>query len=265
MKILKVLFNLFLNLRYGKNNLKTESELLKDGMKFAESMQRVERPEEGGIFTYQDYGKYPYPGFITPDDLEEMSVRKRIIPFALEITRKLLSKYIPKDPKEYSRPVREIYRVMSLAVERHKCTAPRDTFRNIRDIVCVLLERDDAYRPVAQDILPELDLEKIKMDEAEKWWFCAKPYYFGGKEQEEYWKRIQNERFEYEVAESQKTEEKLQEKSEKSLDMGQRVENIAKEIKPDLEALLKKHGINPDFNNPGEEQVDIKIRIKIPK
>jgi hypothetical protein len=264
-KIFKSTFNLFLNLRYGKNNLKAESELLKYNMKFAQDVSKVEKPEEGGIEAYNDYAKYPYPGFVTSEDLDQISKYKRFIPLGIEILNKFLSSYLPKDPKEYSRPVRELYRVLTLAEDRHQQFMPKRTFKMMKNIICLLLEKDDAYRPIMQDILPEIDMSKIRMDEREEYWFCAKPYDFGGIGQKAKWDKIRDERTEYEHAEIQKTEDRIQKRDEEMFKDEEKVRKLAVELKPDLEALLEKHGIKPDFNNIAEEQVDIKIRIKKPK
>lgn len=262
-KILKILFNWILRIKYGKS--KVGSAYMENSMDTFGKIGAIEKPEEGGIFTTKNYAKYPYPGFISSEDLESMSTVKRLIPLGVDIINKLLKPYRPTEPKLYSKPVRELYRVMMLAVDRHEHFMPKRFFGMVANIICTLLERDDAYRPIFQDIFPEIDMEKIKMDDLEEYWFCHKPYNFGGDKDKAKWDKIRKDRVEYEMSEQENLENKMQERMEVAVLKKERVREIASKIVPDLQAVLDKHGVRPDFNNPAEEQVDIPIRIKIPK
>jgi hypothetical protein len=67
-----------------------------------------------------------------------------------------------------SESVKEIYRVMSIAIEREhqgETGGMADKMKMIRDLVCMFLELDNAYRFRMQDILPEIDMNKIRMNE----------------------------------------------------------------------------------------------------
>jgi hypothetical protein len=253
----KRLFNLFLRLRYGKPEKSTAQSF--------EDLGQVTYPEEGGIDTYHQGSKYPFPGFISTDDLDKLAHWKRLVPLGVDFLQHQLRPFIPSDPKLYSKPVREIYRIFTLMMERHHDFGPRTTFQRIRDIVCILMERDDAYRFPIQDGLSELDLNQIKMDDRELYWACNKPYDFGGEANKENMVKIRQERFDYELAKAEELELDIQEGMEKQDLEKQKIHQIGKTLVPDLNAVLEKHGLKPDFSNPTEKQVDLKLTIKIPE
>lgn len=82
-------------------------------------------------------------------------------------------------PEKYCRFVREIYRVATLTID--KCNKPgqKEKMELFRNLGCMILELDNAYRFYAQDFFEELDFEKVKFtDEDRSYLNCRKDYKF---------------------------------------------------------------------------------------
>jgi hypothetical protein len=142
-----------------------EGKSVKDNAK----VEKVEFPKEGGTFTYLEGHPYPFPGFPEQRFVQKTALIKALIP-ALCRGAKYLINSDKIDPKRYSRPVREIYRLFNLLIEREKDQGNKDKWTQIRDVVCYILEFDNAYRFRLQDVLKEINLDEIKPDEATKYY-----------------------------------------------------------------------------------------------
>ena len=159
--------------------------------KKSEGIAYVEQPPEGGIMTYFSGHKIPFPGLPDSEKVAQVSVIKGMIPMGIEWLHKSISEYLPKDPKLYCRFGREIYRLFNLLAERERGHYKKEKFiddgkirwEKIRDIICVLLEYDDFYRFVAQDVLSEIKIEEVKMHEEDMYWARFKNYNFKGEEE----------------------------------------------------------------------------------
>lgn len=148
-------------------------------------------PAEGGIKTYFPNLKYPFPGFPDNRIVKKVALAKRIIPFGIKWIHKQIEPFIPKNPNLYSKPVREIYRLFSIAVDRDTRANVKGKMSKLRDIACVFAEYDDAYRFIFQDVAPEAKLKEFELTDADKWWFMKKLYNFKGKE--EFRKKVEKE------------------------------------------------------------------------
>jgi len=199
-----------LTIDQGKSHTFSKSES-------AGPLKKVVIPKGGGIDTYIGGVKYPYPGYPDRITLEIICIAKRSTLtlmrffasllkkrniFKLFLFRKEIMNFIPKwlkfltwiiskhrlRPQFYSHSVREIYRVLTLLSEREKLgggpESNKGKWLQIRDLVCMVLEFDDAYRFRIQDVLSELNLDEIKLDERDTFYAEKKrPLYdFGGKE-----------------------------------------------------------------------------------
>lgn len=92
----------------------------------------------------------------------------------------LIENYILK-PERYSRPVREIYRVLTLGVDRELYLEQKDKFGKLRDLTCFFLEYDSAYRRRFMDMFSELKVEELKPSKSEMYWENQHiDYDFGG-------------------------------------------------------------------------------------
>lgn len=140
---------------------------------------------EGGVETYIKGHKHPYPGFPTEERTSVLHSLKAVLPMAIKVVYKGMLKskknVIIKDPKHYSKAVREIYRLFDVLAKRENLPAMKRRWVVMRDVLCSVLELDDAYRFRMQDVLSELNKDKIKLTEADKYFFRVKPYKFNGK------------------------------------------------------------------------------------
>lgn len=157
---------------------------------------RVEFPPQGGTLTFMEGFDQPYQGFPLHPLVERMDLVKKITknmksgfyhrmwkktnwitkwPLIL-ISYPFMRIYAKNEiyacwrhlerfrvkPRMYCRSVREIYRAFSLPVsenERYKSILLRE---QMRDILCMHLEFDNAYRFRFQDVIAELDRDKFK-------------------------------------------------------------------------------------------------------
>jgi hypothetical protein len=78
------------------------------------------------------------------------------------------------DPIKYSRPVREIHRVLTLIRSRELDPEMRAKWTELRDILCLFWEHDDAYRTRLQETILELDKTQFEFDEASAYWASFK-------------------------------------------------------------------------------------------
>lgn len=156
---------------------------------------KVEFPETGGILTFMEGYDFPYKGYPFAEFVEKIDFVKkssRTLLSGAYHRMKLRSKWrfitlIPalwaaKDAvragiytmyriierfrmkkERYSDAVREIYRAFSEPIKNE--TELDAEFRcQIRDLACMILEFDNAYRFRAQDIIAELDKSRLQKD-----------------------------------------------------------------------------------------------------
>lgn len=162
-------------------------------------------PKEGGIDSYFKGYKYPYPGYRSREPCKTIEFLKRtfmetvtflasmkkIDLFKLLFLKRMIKRLIPRwlnfaiwtirdvryKPKLYSRPVREVYRLFNILIERETSPGMKEKWTKIRDIVCMILEVDNAYRFRFQDIIAEMKIDEIKPDKKDKYFFSFKKEY----------------------------------------------------------------------------------------
>jgi hypothetical protein len=151
-------------------------------------LEKVEFPDNGGILTYMGGHKYPYKGFPFHDFVDKIDTIKKVqratlssifhsmkkrsrfqiaflifVPWILgDIARafiytffRLIDRFKIKTIR-YCDAIRELHRAFSL--EYHNDSPEEKEMKGmIRDIVCMVLEFDNAYRFRFQDIIVELD------------------------------------------------------------------------------------------------------------
>ncbi len=183
---------------------KHEAESLK---REALSLLKIELPpidKGGGAFSYLSNRTEPYRGIPVTEAVEALAIVKKSIPVLMEnfYNKKLkiiagllfifsrkrfyslmnriffasigfafpaLQKYRLK-PYRYSQAVQEVHRLFDLLIEREGELRPekQDMWEKVRDIVCIALEFDNAYRFRFQDILSNLNIEKIKLTKEDR-------------------------------------------------------------------------------------------------
>ena len=156
------------------------------------ALVKVEFPEEGGILTYMSNHEYPYRGFPYFEFVEKIDTIKKLsrgvlsglyhalkgnklkaifaiplifvgrelITAGIYTYYKLIERFRIKS-NLYSKAIRELYRTFSVprAGENTKILELRLL---VRDLICIILEFDNAYRYRFQDIIVELNKEAIK-------------------------------------------------------------------------------------------------------
>lgn len=155
-------------------------------------LQRVEFPEKGGIMTYMEGHKEPYQGFPFFEFVEKIDLLKKIVRSGLSGMYHSLKKrnrlwFLTLIPsvwffktfvyssiytayriverfkirrKRYSPSMRELHRAFSK--EQGETPWDRELRLMIRDILCMVLEFDNAYRFRFQDIVMEMDKKRLK-------------------------------------------------------------------------------------------------------
>lgn len=156
------------------------------------ALQRVEFPEEGGVLTYMEGYELPYRGFPLAEIVEKIDVMKKLakaslsgLYHALKDRRLMLIVLFPAifvfrdliysgvytfyrlierfklKSVRMSRCMRELHRAFS--ADRPREGEKMTTLRTmLRDVICNVLEFDNAYRFRAQDIFAEIDSIALK-------------------------------------------------------------------------------------------------------
>lgn len=162
--------------------MKEVEELPSEVPKDVHPLERVEFPDKGGVLTYMGGYAYPYKGFPFFEFVDKIDTMKKmqrgilsslfhalrakkwkllLIPFLLtDIAMALVYPFYRMVERfklktvRYCDAMRELHRAFSLEESQ--------TTGMIRDIVCMLLEMDNAYRFRFQDIIIELDKGRLK-------------------------------------------------------------------------------------------------------
>lgn len=151
-------------------------------------LNRVEFPDAGGILTFMDGHEEPYKGFPYFEFVDKIDVMKKLtrahlsgLYHALKTRNKLqlatllvvpwffkdflrvqlytLWKLIDRfriKKERYCDAIREMHRVFSLGGESEELKL------QIKDVFCMFLEFDNAYRYRFQDVIVELNKEKLR-------------------------------------------------------------------------------------------------------
>jgi hypothetical protein len=165
-------------------------------------VERVEQPETGGMFTKYLGCNYLYKGFPDRDIIHYIYSSKRVIAglfplflnksvrflfgitffFYLLLPRQMKKKAIiglldyflrithyiefehpyASPTEKYCKAVQEVHRISVFILSDYPETEILERIKKIRDIVCMILEFDYAYRARLQDILPLLDKEGLQ-------------------------------------------------------------------------------------------------------
>lgn len=157
------------------------------------ALTKVEFPEEGGVLTHMSNHPYPYRGFPYFEFVEKIDLIKKIsrgtlsglyhsikhrnklrlllmfplvfmakdlIATSLRTFFKLIDRFRIKRNR-YSQPIRELYR----AFDTPRAQEDMETLElrlMLKDVVCMILEFDNAYRYRFQDIIVLLNKENLK-------------------------------------------------------------------------------------------------------
>lgn len=163
-----------------------ESEKPKDIM----PLKKVEFPESGGVLTYMEGMEHPYKGFPMFELVERIDMLKKLarnilsgiyayfrgwrkiklvllIPVARHIvwtaiyTGYRIVERFKIRPLVYCTALRELHRAFSVPNPNEQVKDQEARFM-LRDLICMLLEFDNAYRYRFQDLIVELDKERLR-------------------------------------------------------------------------------------------------------
>ena len=156
-------------------------------------LERVEFPEAGGVLTYMGGMQHPYKGFPFFEFVEKIDLIKKtqrglmsglyhalkkrhwwqlirltLVPFFFKdfidafivMTHRHIDRFRMK-PQRYSDCIRELHRAASLEFAGESIEEREKRFM-VRDIVCMFLECDNAYRFRFQDVITELKKDNLK-------------------------------------------------------------------------------------------------------
>jgi hypothetical protein len=104
---------------------------------------------------------------INPDTLDEeaqkniASIKRKIGKVFFDYGWSVLENFIPKATERYCRPVREIYRVIGLAIDKIEDSNLKKEIEKVRNLICVGFEFDDAYRFRFMDIVTDIKLKEF--------------------------------------------------------------------------------------------------------
>lgn len=157
-------------------------------------LTKVEFPDEGEVFTYMQGYDYPYRGYPYYEFVDKVDLIKKLsrnmqsgfyhgfkdtwyrwllIPLIPTVGRRLFwactytfHKLIVRfqmRPNRYSKAVGELHRALTInwGDENPKTAELR---KMLRDIECMILEMDNAYRFRVQDLLPEMDKDALRLN-----------------------------------------------------------------------------------------------------
>ena len=174
------------------SQMKEIPELPSEKPKDVHALKRVEFPEAGGVLTYMEGYDHPYRGFPFHEFVDRIDVIKKIarailsglfhglkgnklklltfIPcawaarIAVSVGIYAFSRMVERfriKRQIYSQPIRELYRAFSM--ERYGEDEKTRILRlQLRDLVCMILEFDNAYRYRLQDIVVELNQAALR-------------------------------------------------------------------------------------------------------
>ncbi len=177
---------------YITRSMKEIAELPSEKPKDVEPLKQVVFGDEGGVLTYMGEHPYPYKGFPWGDVVEKMDIVKKVSKGILggfyhsTNKRSWLQKifllpcmWIFKDliyaevyafhrfvgrfrlkPLRYCTAIRELHRAYSYE-QPGEDPQTRDLRLKFRDLLCMHLEYDNAYRYRFQDLFPELNKDLL--------------------------------------------------------------------------------------------------------
>lgn len=148
------------------------------------ALTKVELPDTGGVLTYMEGYEYPYKGFPFHEFVDKIDTLKKLsrgilssFYHSLKKRNKLQIALLAISPWLFNDLLRGAIYAFHRVITRFKIkefrysTAVREVYRviggselkeHIRDILCMTLENDNAYRFRFQDIVPEIDKESLK-------------------------------------------------------------------------------------------------------
>jgi hypothetical protein len=172
-KIVKVFFNFYFKIKPPEsvNYYKTKEA----------ARGKVIRTEDGLQMKIEGE-KYNYPGFprgpVLYGPLAEMKhkIKNMVFNQVFDELGKMTEdmKYDMLPPEQMAPSVRELYRVLGDLENAEVVEDMKARIRLIKKVITFFLQEDDAYRMRMQWVLERLDMKKMKLTKADKYYFRGK-------------------------------------------------------------------------------------------
>ncbi len=140
----------------------------------------VNRPD-GSLGMMIEGEKYVYPGFPRgPVLMGSLSKVKHQIRMAFNETKAKIqevmneSKYEIVPPEKMCEPVRELWRAFEELEDAEVTEDMKGRIKLYKEVICHLFQEDDAYRMRFQWLMERIDMKKIKLSKADKYYFRGK-------------------------------------------------------------------------------------------
>jgi hypothetical protein len=144
----------------------------------------VDKIEGEGYQSHIPGHPFPFPGMPDSRIVETLTVIKRIFPIIYKWAWIVMRDRLPKglieqsqngeiglvDPDKYSRPVREFHRAFTKIRSKENDPEMRAKWTEMRDILCLFFEYDDAYRFRLMEAMQELDKTQFEYTDADAYW-----------------------------------------------------------------------------------------------
>lgn len=180
MKLVKLLFKFFASKKAKEGKEPDRGDILLDK---GVDIGYVNYPAEGGQEAHLQGFRYPMEGLLDERKVAAVANFKTMIPVATRwVVEGLKEDYMPKDERQWCRVVREIRRCFNILIEHEQAPKMKKKWADIRDMISMFMEYDDAYRYRVQHAFSQMDMEKIKLTDGDKYWFARMWYSFEDKE-----------------------------------------------------------------------------------
>lgn len=143
---------------------------------------KVQRAKDGSVQMAIEGEDYAYPGFprghVLTGPLAKMkhSIKNMVFNAVFAEIEKMAeeTKYDMLPPEKMAPAVRELNRVLDLLENAEVVPDMKGRIRLIKKVITFFLQEDDAYRFRMQWIMERLDLKKMKLSDADKYYFRGK-------------------------------------------------------------------------------------------
>lgn len=174
MNIIKSFFNIFYKYR--------PPEMVKYFLTQDSARAKVLQDKDGALKMEIEGEKYLFPGFprgpVLTGPLAKLKHKVKNMVFNQVFAElETMAKDMNADmvPEEKMVPaVRELHRVLQELENAEVVDDMKGRIRLIRKVVCFFLQEDDAYRFRYQWVMERLDMKKVKLSKADKYYFRGK-------------------------------------------------------------------------------------------
>lgn len=158
---------------------------------------KITKAEDGSTQMKMKGEKYPFPGFprqhILYGSLRKLKyeIRRKSFNKVYAEVQKILPDMLPYEA--LCPAVKEIWRVMTILEEAEVTSDMKSFIHNLKKLLCFWFTEDDAYRFRLQFFLENLNIKKVKLSKADKYYFRAKHFKADFSDPDSYFGSIKND------------------------------------------------------------------------